>query len=132
MQDERQQLEELKKKKKLTGLDRAQIKVLERKIKQQHENAKTSEKPQPNVFATKPTTSITPLPIRFSKEERIGLSELANDIKSNHIEAVISELGSERDINETKLVRAAIYLLKQFTHQEIIQAIRQVKLNMIR
>ena len=35
-------------------------------------------------------------------------------------------------INETKLVRAAVYLLHQHSHEEIVDAIKQVKLNMIR
>ena len=132
MLNDEQQLQELKEKKKLTGIERAQIKVLERKIKQNQKDNKVEIKVKTNVFATKPTTNINPLPIRFSGGERIGLTELANDIKSNNIELVITELGSEREINDTKLVRAAVYLLKQHTHEEIVEAIKQVKLNMIR
>jgi hypothetical protein len=45
---------------------------------------------------------------------------------------IINELGSEREINDTKLIRAAVYLLKEHSHEEIINAIKQVKLNMIR
>ncbi len=60
------------------------------------------------------------------------VSELANDIKSDSMELVIEELGSEREINDTKLVRAAVYLLREHSHAEIIDAIKQVKLNMIR
>ena len=47
------------------------------------------------------------------------------------MELVIKQLGSEHEINETKLVRAAVYLLHQQSHEEIINAIKQVKLNMI-
>ncbi len=39
-------------------------------------NNNTEARLKSNVFATKPTTKITPLPIRFSDNERIGLTEL--------------------------------------------------------
>ncbi|YCO02415.1 hypothetical protein ACB087_09985 (plasmid) [Vibrio sp. VNB-15] len=125
-----QQIDDLKAKKKVTGADRARLKVLERQLKQAQQEDDTRTKS--NVFATKPTTNINPLPIRFAGSERSGLTELANDIKSDNMELVITELGSEREINDTKLVRAAVYLLKQHTHFEIIEAIKQVKLSMIR
>ena len=123
-------LAELKQKKKLTGSERAQFKMLERKIYRAEKPSKQESKS--NVFATKPTTKINPLPIRFSNDERTGITELANDIKTNNLELVITELGSEREINDTKLVRAAVYLLKQHSHEDIVDAIKQVKLNMIR
>ena len=129
MTDIQSQIDELKIKKNLTGSERAQIKMLELKLKQAK---KALEVKKTNVFATKPTTKIFPLPIRFSDRERIGLTELANDIKTESKELIINELGSEREINDTKLVRAAVYLLKQCSHEEIISAIKQVKLNMIR
>ncbi len=125
-----QLLAELKQKKKLTGAERAQVKMLERKISQSEKPVKQESKS--NIFATKPTTKINPLPIRFSNNERTGITELANDIKTNNLELVITELGSEREINDTKLVRAAVYLLKKQSHEEIVDAIKQVKLNMIR
>lgn len=127
-----QQIDELKAKKKVTGADRARLKVLERQLKQAQKDDQAEAKSKTNVFATKPTTKINPLPIRFSGGERTGLTELANDIKSDSMELVITELGSEREINDTKLVRAAVYLLKQHSHEEIVEAIKQVKLNMIR
>ncbi|MGL1204452.1 hypothetical protein ACSTK6_01575 [Vibrio parahaemolyticus] len=127
-----QQIDELKAKKKVTGADRARLKVLERQLKQSQKDGQAEAKSKTNVFATKPTTKINPLPIRFSGGERTGLTELANDIKSDSMELVITELGSEREINDTKLVRAAVYLLKQHSHEEIVEAIKQVKLNMIR
>ncbi|MCG9627725.1 hypothetical protein L1D34_23100 [Vibrio mediterranei] len=127
-----QQIDELKAKKKLTGADRARLKVLERQLKQSQKDDEVEAKSKTNVFATEPTTKINPLPIRFSGGERIGLTELANDIKSDCMELVITELGSKREINDTKLVRAAVYLLKQHSHEEIVEAIKQVKLNMIR
>lgn len=132
MTNDEQLLNELKAKKKPTGAERAQMKVLERKINQAKKDTQAEAKTKTNVFATKPTTKINPLPIRFSGSERTGLTELANDIKSDSMELVITELGSEREINDTKLVRAAVYLLKQHSHEEIVEAIKQVKLNMIR
>lgn len=125
------QLDELKAKKSPTGSERAQIKVLERELKQAQKKESEAKKTS-NVFATKPTTKANPLPIRFAGNERAGLTNLANDIKSDSLELVIEQLGSEREINETKLVRAAVYLLHQHSHEEIIDAIKQVKLNMIR
>lgn len=125
------ELEQLKAKPKLSGADRARIKRIEKDLEKQKKTA-LPEKTKSNVFATKPTTQIKPLPIRFSSEERTGITELANDIKSDSLEMVITELGREGEINDTKLVRAAVHLLKERTHAEIIQAIKEVKLNMIR
>lgn len=127
-----QLLNQLKSKKKLTPTERAQLKALERKAKQQQKQEQKERKPKGNVFATIPTTKITPLPIRFTSGERVGLATLADDIKSESMELVINTLGSAREINDTKLVRAAVYLLQMHSHEEIVDAIKQVKLNMIR
>lgn len=56
---------------------------------------------------------------------------LGNYIKLESMELVIKQLGSEREINETKLVRATVSFLHQQNHEEIINAIKQIKLNMI-
>ena len=130
--EELQRLEELKGKKRLSGAENAELKLLEKKTKKANKVKEQEEKSRTNVFATKPTTKINPLPIRFSGAERTGITQLANDIKTESMELVINELGSEREINDTKLVRAAVYLLKQHSHEEIVDAIKQVKLNMIR
>lgn len=129
--DEQVLLAELRAKKKLTGGERAKIKALERKEKQANKEV-VDTKTVANVFAIKPTTTLKPLPIRFSSDERAGLTELANDIKAENPELIVSELGSLREINDTKLIRAAIHLLKQHSHNEIVDAIKQVKMNMIR
>jgi hypothetical protein len=128
-EQELQQLEELKAKSKLTPKERVQLKMLTKKSK-----AETVSEPvkAANVFATKPTTKISPLPIRFLEHERAGLKTLANDIKSESLMEVIDVLGSENEINDTKLVRAAVLLLKQHSHSEIIAAIKETKLSMIR
>ncbi|WP_136487845.1 hypothetical protein [Vibrio sp. H11] len=130
MTNDEMKLAELKAKPKLTAGDRAQIKILENAIKKSAKS-KPDNKTN-NAFAIKPTTKLAPLPIRFSSDERTGLTQLKNDIKTQNQEKVITELGSDREINDTKLIRAAIYLLKTHSHDEIIDAIKQVKLNMIR
>ncbi|SQD78746.1 hypothetical protein [Moritella yayanosii] len=128
-EQEQQQLAELKSKSKLSPKERVQLKILTKKSKAEtvSEPVKTA-----NVFAVKPTTKISPLPIRFLEHERVGLKTLANDIKSQSLMEVIDVLGSENDINDTKLVRAAVLLLKQHSHNEIIAAIKETKLNMVR
>lgn len=126
-------LDELKAKNKLSPGERAQVKSLERKDKasQKKEANKSSSKPQ-NVFAVKSTTKVSPLPIRFLEPERTGLKTLADDITSENLNEVIMELGDTREINETKLVRAAVLLLKQHSNSEIIKAIKEIKLQMLR
>ena len=120
-------IEKLRKKSSLLPKERATLKNLERAAKKESK-ADVNQ----NVFATQATTNIAPLPVRFTQAERSGLTELANDIKNQNKVMVIDQLGSERDINDTKLLKAAIFLMKQNSHEEIIKAIKQVKLNMIR
>lgn len=129
--DEIMLMNELDNRVKLTGAEKAKLKVLKKKANK-GEPKKEEKVPTKNVFAIRPTTQLKPLPIRFSEHERAGLSELANDIISAELEQVIMELGSVRDVNETKLIRAAVLLLKDRSHQEIIAAIKEVKLSMIR
>lgn len=130
--EERQLLEELKAKTKLQPKERAQLKALQRKAmleaKQDAKDAK--DKPQTNVFGAVATTKIDPLPIRLSSNERAGLKSLADDLKTNKTELVVRELGGLREINQTKLIRAAIRLLSEHTDEEIIEAIKDVKLGM--
>lgn len=128
--EEIQELESLKGKGKLSPKEKARIKALERKAKA--ETKKESSSPASNVFATKPTTKIAPLPIRFSDGERTGLRTRGDSIKANSAEMVVMELGSLRDINETKLIRAAVHLLKDRTDEEIVQAIKDVRVGMVR
>lgn len=118
---------------KLSPKEKAKLKALQRKVKADEKKTTPQDAtPKGNVFATKPTTKITPLPIRFSGSERAGLRTLSDDLKAQHMEKIIKELGGEREINETKLIRAAVLLLKERSPDEIIGAIKEVKLNMIR
>ncbi|EDQ00902.1 hypothetical protein KT99_05397 [Shewanella benthica KT99] len=45
---------------------------------------------------------------------------------------IIQELGSLREINDTKLIRAAVLLLADVSDEDLIKAIKQVQLNMVR
>ncbi|OCH31802.1 hypothetical protein A6E13_16395 [Aliivibrio fischeri] len=130
-----QQLDELKEKKKPTGTERAQIKVLERKIKQSKKETNAEDKSKTNVFATKkPTTKINPLPVRLIQTERDILTNVGNRLKTDSIDMVIDILGTDglKDINDTKLLRAAAYLLAEASDTQILEAIKESKLNMIR
>jgi hypothetical protein len=127
MTNQEQRLIELKNISKKTAKEKAEIKVLEHAIKQQN---KTNFKK--NIFATQATTKINPLPIRFTKNDRTRLSNLANDLKNDNKELIIDELGDLREINDTKLLRAAVLLLVNTPHKEIIKAIKLVKKDMLR
>lgn len=129
--EEESLLNELKIKNKLTPTEKAKLKNLERKVKIELKET-NSEKKKGNVFAIKSTTKVSPLPIRFLEPERTGLKTLADDIISDSLHEVITELGDKREINETKLIRAAVYLLKERSHTEIIKAIKDIKLQMLR
>ncbi|NQY65397.1 MAG: hypothetical protein HRT38_17100 [Alteromonadaceae bacterium] len=120
-------LEELENKTNLTPVESARLKIIRRAVLKDKPKFKKT-----NVFAIEATTNMNPVPIRFTQREKTGLIELRNDIKRNNPELIIMELGSERDISNTKLIRAAVHLLKEITHEEIIKAIKDIKLNMIR
>ncbi|MEH0691063.1 hypothetical protein H4F17_18710 [Vibrio cholerae] len=130
--EELQLLEELKGKIKLSPKERAQLKSLERKAQKEakQESKATTSKPQTNVFGAVATTKIKPLPIRLTNNERAGLKNRADDLKANNTELVMLELGGLREINETKLIRAAIKLLSEHSDEEIIKAIKDVKMEM--
>jgi len=133
--EDQQLLNELTAKAKLSPAERAQLKNLNRKAQaEQKKAASTDIKKAANVFAVKSTTKVFPLPIRFLPDERAGLRTRADDLKIDSLDEIIEVLGmeGEREINETKLVRAAVYLLREHSNSEIINAIKQVKLQMLR
>ncbi|RBW47288.1 hypothetical protein DS885_03840 [Psychromonas sp. B3M02] len=126
-------LNELKEKIKLTPQEKAQIKALERKNKKTNRNAAEDRGVQRNnVFSTESTTKVNPIPIRFLAIERNGLTNRGNAIKDNSLDDIFDILGpnGKRDINETKLIRAAVYLLKERSDIEILKAIKAVQLQM--
>ncbi|EJB8455002.1 hypothetical protein MW332_004855 [Vibrio parahaemolyticus] len=75
---------------------------------------------------TKPTTKANPLPIRFAGNERAGLTTLGNDIKSES-SLTVSAKSMKPNSYESRLI-----FIRQHSYEEIIDAINQVKLNMIR
>lgn len=129
-QEQQARLDELHAMAKKGGKEKAEIKALERLLKQ---SDKTEKPPaQRSVFATQATTKINPLPVRFTQRDRARLTNLANDIKIDNAELVLDELGSEREINDTKLLRAAVLLLSETPHDKIIDAIKRVKKDMLK
>lgn len=129
--DEKQLLAELEAKSKLGPKEKAQLKNLKLQLKKEKAKEEPGNKIS-NVFGTEATTTIKPLPIRFSSSERAGITTRGKDIKANNKELIITKLGREGEVNDTKLIRAAVLLMQQHTDEEIIDAIQQVKLNMIR
>ena len=115
-----------------TPTEKAQIKALERQLKKESQKGPAAGDQTANVFAITATTKISPLPIRFTATERAGLTTLRDDLRSQAAEQIVTELGSLNEINDTKLVRAAVLLLQERTPDEIIAAIKEVKLNMLR
>ena len=129
-----QQLEELLEKKKtgtLKPAERAQLKNLERKLKSE-EKSQVSSQVKTNLFGKIATTKIHPKPIRFLQHEMAGLATRKDSLKTNQPEMIIQELGSLREINDTKLIRAAVLLLADVSDEDLIKAIKQVQLNMVR
>ncbi|AQS39740.1 hypothetical protein Sps_04655 [Shewanella psychrophila] len=129
-----QQLDELLEKKKsgtLKPAERAQLKNLERKLKSE-EKSQVSSQVKTNLFGQIATTKVHPKPIRFLEHEITGLATRRDSLKTNHPEMIIEELGSLREINDTKLIRAAVLLLADVSDEDLIKAIKQVQLNMVR
>ena len=129
-----QQLEELLEKKKtgtLKPAERAQLKNLERKLKSE-EKSQVSSQVKTNLFGKIATTKVHPKPIRFLEHEITGLATRRDSLKTNQPEMIIQELGSLREINDTKLIRAAVLLLADVSDEDLIKAIKQVQLNMVR
>ena len=116
---------------KLKPAEKAQLKNLQRKQKSE-ENDANQHSVKTNVFGQIATTKIHPKPIRFLEHELTGLATRRDSLKTNQPEMIIKELGSLREINDTKLIRAAVLLLADVSDDELIKAIKQVQLNMIR
>ncbi|RJG38988.1 hypothetical protein [Motilimonas pumila] len=121
----------LQAKKKLTGAERAELKALKRTQSNSTPSKADSNKAK-NVFGIAPTTKINPKPVRFLEQERTGMGNRVKDIQSQDLEYVIEKLGRKDGVNETKLIRAAIYLLSEHSNKEIIDAIAEVQKMMIR
>ncbi len=116
---------------KLKPAEKAQLKNLQRKLKSEAKED-NEHAVKTNVFGKIATTKIHPKPIRFLEHELIGLATRRDSLKTNQPEMIIEELGNLREINDTKLIRAAVLLLANVSDYELIKAIKQVQLNMIR
>lgn len=128
LEQELTELNELKSKKKLTGGEKARVKILEKKQQKETESTKKA-----NAFSTKPTTKVAPVPIRFTSDELAGLTQKINQLKDDNPRLIVEVLGDHaRAVNRTTLIRAAIKLLESHSDEEIIQAIKDVKLSMLR
>lgn len=116
----------------LTPLEAAEFKQLQRKDKKTSRQAEASKSPTTNVFGKVATTKISPTPVRLLQIEKAALKTRADTLISEDPELVISELGQLREVNNSKLIRAAIWLLKDVSNKELISAIKEVQMNMIR
>lgn len=127
------QFEELKAKTKLTGAERAQLKALEKlKAKGEQKPKSASQKKADNKFGIKPTTETTTYSLRLTDDDKASLTNLQQRILDDAAESAVMKLGNTREINGTKLLRAGLLLLEEKSSEEIIDAIQQVKLKMIR
>ncbi len=135
MDNDKQKLEVLLTKQrvgKLKPAEKAQLKNLQRKVKSVEKSGNDSHAVKTNVFGQIATTKIHPKPIRFLEHELTGLATRRDSLKTNEPEMIIEELGSLREINDTKLIRAALLLLADVDDEKLIKAIKQVQLNMVR
>ncbi|APC90635.1 hypothetical protein CGH28_23395 [Vibrio parahaemolyticus] len=81
---------------------------------------------------TKPTTKANTLPIRFAGNERAGLTTLGNDIKSESMNSSSSSLTVSAKSMKPNSYESRLIFIRQHSYEEIIDAINQVKLNIIR
>lgn len=128
--EEQLELAELKAQSKLKPKEKARLKILERKankLEQEEKTEKESKSPNRSVFAVQPTTEIPPTPVRYTEAERTVLRTLADDVKAVSQEQVKAVLGKISEINETKLIRASVLLLRKHSDAEVIDAIVAVK-----
>ena len=125
-------LEEKKIKGQLTPQEAGELKSLQRLAKKQQAKDEKISEPKTNVFGKVATTTINPIPVRLLSTELTALETKQDDLIAKHSSLIISELGSLREVNRTKLIRAAIELLIKTGDEEVIKAIKQVQMKMIK
>jgi hypothetical protein len=124
---------ELKAKSKLTPQEKGELGALERLAKKQNEITERPEKQvRTNTFGAVATTKIVPKPIRFLETELTALATRGDTLKTNCSKMIIEELGSMREINSTKLIRAGLVLLMEADDETVIRAIKDVQMKMFR
>ncbi|MBV7264346.1 hypothetical protein KCG43_20245 [Photobacterium sp. WH24] len=129
--DEQQQLDELRASQSLTPAQKAKLKSLERKEKKAHQND-TPKTKRNATFGIVPTTELVSLPFRISPAEKQIMIDRRNAIKSEDAMLEAERLGGKDDLSNNMQMRAALWLMKSCSNEEVIEAIREVKLSMIR
>ncbi|MGI2002079.1 hypothetical protein [Shewanella frigidimarina] len=133
MENNLNRIAELKAKTKLSPNERGELASLERLEKKKNVvTNRPSGKVVSNTFGTVATTKIVPKPIRFLESELTALSTRIDTLKTNCSEDIINELGSMREMNSTKLIRAALVLLMEADDKTVIRAIKDVQMKMFR
>lgn len=129
--EEQQQLDELRASPSLTPAQKAKLKSLERKEKKAQQN--DTPKPKRNTtFGIVPTTKLVSLPFRISPAEKQIMIDRRNAIKSEDAMLFAERLGGKDDLSNNMQMRAALLLMKNCSNEEVVEAIREVKLSMIR
>jgi spore germination cell wall hydrolase CwlJ-like protein len=77
------------------------------------------------------TYKIKPTSIRFVQAERDALARTINKLKTGSIDLIIERLGSVSQVNDTKLIRAAVLALEDMEPEQIIEYIKKAQRNMI-
>lgn len=120
--------DELKNKAKLSPAEKAELKVLQKQASKQQKAV--SDNAPSNEFGITKTTAVKPYPIRFTETDHNLLSSMSDNLINHHSDEVQQQLGSLREINKTKLIRAAIHALNECSPAEQIAFIKDVKFNM--
>lgn len=120
--------DELKNKAKLSPAEKAELKVLQKQVSKQQKAV--SDNAPSNEFGITKTTAVKPYPIRFTETDHNLLSSMSDNLINHHSDEVQQQLGSLREINKTKLIRAALHALNECSPAEQIAFIKDVKFNM--
>lgn len=127
-----ERIAELKAKAKLSPQEKGELAALERaERKLAAAINKEPLKARSNTFGTVATTKITPKPIRFLDTELTALATRSDTLKANCADLIIDQLGSLREVNTTKLIRAGLVLLMEAEDEEVIRAIKDVQMKMV-
>lgn len=128
-----ERFDELNTKTKLSPQERGELKNLTRLKLKADEAATGKDKKRTNEFSIKPTTKSATTPVRFIASEQALMTKILDNLKDNNEELVLQNLGgSLKDLNKTKLIRAAILALDDLSPKQIVDYIKQVKINMVR
>ncbi|MGR5347156.1 hypothetical protein [Vibrio mediterranei] len=95
-----------------------------------------SQEVQSNIFGQTQggplsTYKVSPTSIRFVQPEIDVITRRIEEIKANSLEAVIDRLGSPKQINQTKLIRAAVLALGDMSDESIIEYVKKAQRNMV-